>query len=250
MNPETPNNGTEAVVVPQAPEPPMQAPMAETVVSTSPPSAPVPEKSKSNRKLFMAIGVVVILLILAAVGVFAFMQMQKPAEEDEAMMPARNASSIADAGGEDEMGDWETYRNNIFQIKHPKGFEVNEGDGDIVTLLKLGKTQKEQTELYDGISLHFDPREIEGLTLLQYAQIRVDESKNLGSTIINDLSETSLGRHQGYTYTAEGLGTHTNIFLESDSGIFLIIVDSTVDPNDEGYKKIVDQILSTFQFTN
>ncbi|OGM06088.1 hypothetical protein A2125_00560 [Candidatus Woesebacteria bacterium GWB1_43_5] len=225
------------------------APMLETPVSqptqesTTPPAIEPSNNPhfaglRGARKLWMIIAAM--LLLLVAVGAAYLISKNQTTQPP----PTPEATTTPDP-----TADWETFENNIYRLKYPEGFEVNKDEGNVVTLLKLGPTQKEQTEFYDGISLNFDPREISGNSK-DYVEIRLEESRRLGSDITKEISEIEIGEYKGFTYSARGLGNSKYIFLESKSGLFLVITDSTVDPGNLGFTNVVDKIFSTFKFVD
>jgi hypothetical protein len=62
---------------------------------------------------------------------------------------------------------------------------------------------------------------------------------------------TSVNGNSGYVYTQEGLGTFKVYYVQSFDGSQTVeITDSTVDPTNQGYKDMADQILGSFDFVN
>ena len=153
--------------------------------------------------------------------------------------------------------NWKTYSNKnvIFTFKYPGNItlkEGEEGDSDI-TLTLFGPTQKMDTEAYDGIYLRFSlPFKLGSKSLKDYVQEKVNQDKAQPDivTVVKDLEGITIGDLKGYTYTISGLGIHKSIFLQSQFGSdnFVDISDSTADPTNQGYPKIVEQILASFKF--
>jgi hypothetical protein len=67
--------------------------------------------------------------------------------------------------------------------------------------------------------------------------------------VISSPTSININNYNGLTFTSSSLGIHKYIYLQSSDKIMLMeIVDSTNDPNKQGYQETVGQILSTFKF--
>src|SRR3989339_1457636 len=58
------------------------------------------------------------------------------------------------------LSDLKTHSLSSYQVSYPNDVNLAEDQGSITRLYKWGPTQKEGTELYDGFSISFEPREI------------------------------------------------------------------------------------------
>jgi len=149
------------------------------------------------------------------------------------------------------MTDWKTYTNDniVYTFSYPQDITLSEGN--MIKLLLKGPSQKESTELYDGIMLNFSlPFKIEELSLSDYVDQQIEKSLE-NAEVLEPKTEISINGLKGYTYTAQGLGIHKYIFLQSPEKSWTVeIINSTSDPSDQGFEKTVNKILKTFKFTN
>lgn len=122
----------------------------------------------------------------------------------------------------------------------------------LVNISKYGQTQGLDTELYDGYSFSIAKIALNSESLQKIAQdsISFNTSEFGQETLIKPLSTITIGGKTGYTYTIQSLGQYTHILLPLDEKSFLLITYSAPDPNNQGYQKIIDQILSTFEFVD
>lgn len=150
----------------------------------------------------------------------------------------------------DPTAGWKTYQSSTYAVKYPADFTVGQNQGSILAISKWGPTQKPQTEGYDGIFLSFTPLEI-GTTLTAYVEASIEEIKLQGvAELLSGPEDIIVNGYAGKTYTAQGLGIHRYLILSSKDGTMLMeIADSTADPGNLGFSKTVNQILSTFEFT-
>lgn len=150
----------------------------------------------------------------------------------------------------DPIAEWKTYSASTYEVKYPEEMTARIEEASVFYLSKWGPTQKKDTELYDGISLRFQPFELPDIDLEAYVQDKVQETETEGmAEIISPPVPINIGDYKGLTYTSRGLGTHKYIYIQSSDKIMLMeIIDSTVDPNNQGFQQITDQILSTFKF--
>ena len=150
----------------------------------------------------------------------------------------------------DPTAGWKSYLSNTYIVKYPDDFNAEQNDGSILTVSKWGPTQKPQTEGYDGIFLTFTPKEI-GSTLDAYVQTRIEEIKLQGvAELLSGPESIVINDYTGKTYTTQGFGINRYYIISSSDGvIFMEIRDNTIDPGKLGFSKTVNQILSTFKFT-
>lgn len=147
----------------------------------------------------------------------------------------------------DETETWQTYvsETHNLSIKHPADVEVRQNLDGSFSLTKIGPTQAEYTEFYDGISLIFNSTS-SGSNLKDYAQRKYDEAKTAPVTEeISSLNQTQVAGFQGYEYKVRAIGESIYIYLSQSDNRVLEIVNSTVDPTDQGFNAIANKILST-----
>ncbi len=145
--------------------------------------------------------------------------------------------------------EWKTYSSAQvgYSFRYPSYVELTEEN--VVRLSFWGPTQQANTEFYDGISLSFSlPFTIEGLSLEDYVDQQITMSRENGE-IETSKTPISINNNQGFSYVVSGLGSFKYIYLQSPNNEWVVeIVDSTVDPTNQGYIDTVQQILNSFQF--
>ena len=146
--------------------------------------------------------------------------------------------------------DWKTYSTSTYEVKYPSEIIPKEQEGSAVTFSKWGPTQKEGTELYDGYSVSFVPREIPNTTLESYVNAKIEEVKKQEvSKVTSGPNVKTINGYRGLSYVEEGLGTYTQIILESKDKIMFVEISVLVsDPGNLGFQEVVDNILSSFKF--
>ena len=145
---------------------------------------------------------------------------------------------------------WEVYESveHGFKIAHPPDVLQEPRPGEEVRFVKFGPTQQLGTELYDGISVSFDSGQVTGeggfeeFVRSEYVRLSADP----GASSVSDFGEVTVGAHTGYAFRESGLGEFTHVYLPKAGGSgYVHIVDSTVDPTDQGFVDMVRQMLDS-----
>jgi hypothetical protein len=155
------------------------------------------------------------------------------------------------AFGQDQMLDWKIHTESTYKFSYPPDADLTEQEASVVVLSKWGPTQTEATELFDGYSISFKPREApdKSLNVNSLTGNLIAEIENLGiSKVISGPDQIVIGKYEGLTFTEEGLGTFKHIILGDDQGILVEISTIVSDPGGLGFSEIVDMILSSFEF--
>lgn len=146
--------------------------------------------------------------------------------------------------------DWETFKSEDFgiSIRHPKDFEASETQ-EGVRIVKLGPTQSQGTELYDGISLLLKTGILENQNLEEFVDAEIAETKAQPiNAKVSEKREVQVLELPGFSYDVSSLGDARYIFLPKGPGGYLEIINSTIDPSNLGYQKTVDLIISSIEF--
>lgn len=191
-----------------------------------------------------------ILLILIAVGAFYFIFRPKTPDYSSRL------KETAQLQKEDVITvprDWPVYVNSQHKLslKHPPEITptIDIDNENMIAIVRKGPSQKEGTELYDGLSLKISSQKLpKGKTLKEVTQEAEQQSTENG-TITQTLKSTTISQLTSYTYSARGLGEHKYIYLPQGETNYVLIIDSTVDPSNQGFDKTVNQILSSIKFT-
>lgn len=239
----------------QNPEQPNQ-PQTPTPDPSPPPTPPPSEKKPVNWPFIGVSGLLVIALGIA--GFFAYQNYNlkqqepqvQPTPAPEISITSPTPTTNLPTPTPDQSADWKTYSTSTYQVKYPNDLTVREEEASTLILSKWGPTQKEDTELYDGIAVSFQPFEIPNIDLEAYVRLKIQETEAEGNAeVLSGPTQITIGDHVGFTYTAQGLGIHKYIYFQSADKVMLVeIIDSTNDPTEQGFQQIVDKIISTFTF--
>ena len=247
-------NQTPPVKTPQ-PTPPSQPVVKEPVHE-------VPGESVGKQRKTIIYPVVILLILISVIaGYLGYQNYQlKQQFKDQAIQtpqptempqetPAPTESPTETAN---PTANWKTHTASTYQVKYPNDITFKE-QGAAINLSMWGPTQKEGTELFDGFSITFESKEISNTTLETLIQARIDEINNQDlSEVVSGPDPITINNYKGLTYTEEGLGIFEHIILESgkENGMYMFISKLVSDPGNLGFSETVDQILSTFGFTN
>jgi len=154
--------------------------------------------------------------------------------------------------------DWNTYQKEgtPFTFKYPKNAVLWGREEGVIQISLWGPTQKSDGELGDGLSLRFYlPRTFEDKSLRDYVEaVRGEYAARESVVEISEVEEIILNGLSGYIFSTKCLGNQgaQHIYLQSphQPNVFVEIVDATLDPTNQGFKKIIEQILSTFELLN
>lgn len=206
---------------------------------------PVPvqleEKPKKSSGLALILSFTTIIATLIA-GFFYFQNMQLRSELQK-NLPSSTPTPIATP---DETADWKTYTevNYKFSFRYPKDIELNKNE--CISLRIVGPTQTGETEPFDGLYLNFCPKTLEDQTIDQW----IEKDLSGGGEITTPKTKISLNAYTAYTYELTGELRQKNIVIQSpiSKTQIILITDITQDPTNQGYEKLVNQILATFKF--
>lgn len=239
-----------------------------TKQSSSGAEAQPEQPSTNNNKLFVVTTVTVLLTTVIAGSAVYFWQKsaneraisdleQKIASLEAQILTTKKVeipqptSVLSPTPTPDLTEDWLTYSNSdiVYTFKYPSNVSLTEKNNTIQLYLQ-GPTQRQNTEFYDGIMLIFSlPFQIGNVSLSEYVDQEIEQSKQ-NADILEEKTKINVAGIEGFTYTAQGLGTSKYIYLQSSDKTWTVkIINGTNDPTNQGYNNTVDQILSTFKFT-
>lgn len=146
-----------------------------------------------------------------------------------------------------EVADWPTYTSDEigFTVNYPSDFQVIDTQPGAVTFLRLGPTQAQGTELFDGASITFDSGEFEGefedFVGAQWRTAQEDPT----TLSITDLSPLTINGVPGYGYSLSALGDFTVVYLPKGENEYLRISYIVADPGSLGFQEDTNTLLST-----
>jgi hypothetical protein len=251
--------------------------------ASTPPPPPPPKKPQARRSLLFP---VIIVLIVAVIGIIAYFwgqpirqrlanltqQTESTPTPAPTETPAATActlealicpdgSSVGRVGPNCEFApcpspatpavntqNWDTLQTTSFTLRYPEDFRIEE-EGSSYILTKAGPTQRAGTELYDGVAIIINWHDLDGASLSEYVDQHLAATKNDGiSTVVRGKEPITIGQYQGYSYVIEGLGQFTkNFIVKEGSNQALQIEYLVADDNNQGYQRVVDQVLASIQ---
>ncbi len=244
----------------QATTPTVPTTTGETSSSVAESNTHQPTPQKKSRTLVLIILFLALFdLTLGGLVVWRALQPTTRSIEESMTAPAVPAAQEAEEIIEEEViveqpdptADWEVYANEIFTVKHPTDVISREQQGGVLTLNKTAPGHPD-TELIDGLSLTFETHGNTNMTPIEFAQNKIKQSVDNGlGDLISGPEESIFNGYEAATYTFQGLGIYTNIVIKSPrNNSPIIISNGSVDPNNNGYQETVNQILSTFKFSD
>jgi len=189
---------------------------------------------------FILIGVLVLLL---ALGGAYYLGKSSPSSPT---LP-QPAVSTPTPSAIDQTANWERYQNVAYSIRYPSDFSISQTEPNIVRFEKWGPTQRADEPFFDGVVLSIDMNS-DGKTAGKFAESIIGRS--IGpSKLVKKPTPVTFAGVRGTAFALQALGTEEYIVLESPRGFVMSISYLVIDPGNRGYRKTLDQILSTFKFT-
>jgi len=226
--------------------------------ATSPVISPVPEApKKSNKKLFLIVGIIILVLVLVAGGIGAYFLMKGQSEVSPTPTPV---ATIVPTASPNPIADWETYTNTKygFSIRYPLPLEIFsedravvsgplEGNAVFITTIVNSDTVLPNTDApFDGFSVYVQSLgELKGASFDDYLSNErdsvVQSPRGLPSAAVKTVK---LGENTySYINSEQNL---TRYFIQSPDKQRIIIF-SRVNKSAE-FLKTFDQILESFEF--
>jgi hypothetical protein len=238
--------------------------MEETNINQNNPVRQAPtEKNQTTAKPKSRIPVLlipVLLLIIGLLGAYIFMNRDSEINNDSANKPSISPTTIPSVV---PSSDFETYINSNegWQIDYPKNEEVKvqthqstqigqNGLGEVVTFTKVGPTQAEGTEFYDGYSVTVGvKKKANDQTVMEFADKDSAPDPNIGTR--TPLKAVKINGHDGAETTVSGLGEVKLVYLEypvlTDRVYYIAIFSTGPGESDAEYDAITEQMLNSFK---
>lgn len=137
-----------------------------------------------------------------------------------------------------------------FEVTYPADYTFDDSDPSYPRLYKREEQARSQSELSDGVLIVFEKIALNGQTLEQLVDDRLQQASTDGSSeVVQPKEETSIGTSTGFEYELRGLGTAQYVYLQAsaDSDWALGITYTITDPETRGYEVEVNSILSTLE---
>lgn len=192
-----------------------------------------------------------ILILLAIIGIIGFVVISKSsipaplAPETQTPMPTINNSELKQGGSSlsDPVG--------VYSLLYPADYRFDsENEGTAMRIYKQGPTQRGQTEMYDGALAVFERIELGSLTMNEWVDAQISQASTDGiSELVEAKKPIKLNNYSGFSYAVRGLGVSTYWVIQKDASSPYAVRISTLvsDPENVGFQKEVDMILSTLE---
>lgn len=133
-----------------------------------------------------------------------------------------------------------------YSAQYPSDFDIRHQQG-YSTLVKLGPTQRDGTEMYDGVLINFIWHTLGGQTLESFVDTKISQvSDGPVGELMSGKTSAKLGEYDGFSYQVQGMGTYTEYFITKGNADSALQIEVLVeDPTSQGFQQRVNQILST-----
>lgn len=218
-----------------------------------------------NKGLAIAVAVLVGGLVLLVVGFWFASQRERVGLDGDvpAVSPTQavdltptQSSGVADPSPTIQVAvpdDWQRYANEDvgFLIHHPDSMEIESNPVGGVKFQMEGPTQRQGTELYDGISLTIQRGSFEAGSFDAFVQNEyVEEQDSPTNSGLSELRERTMLGRRGYEYVVTGLGEFTHVYLPLEGKRYAHIYYLVEDPEGDDFAQILSDMLSTLEFTD
>lgn len=193
------------------------------------------------------IGAFVIVLVLIFIGVFTLSRQDGNSPLIASPLPVD--STVVDklmAGGSSYADP-----KGVFTFLYPNDYKMDtQNNGQYIRFIKIGETQKGQTEIYDGVLIHFEVATLDDQSLSEFVDSRIIQVPADGSSeVVEQKQSVKIGNYSGYKYKVRSLGTSDYIVLAKDENASNAVIITTLiaDPQSKNYQGEVEASLLTIQ---
>lgn len=191
--------------------------------------------------------IILAIILISILGFFILKN--QPTSSPAQLQPSPTLPSTVPT--QTDLGSGSLYRdtNGIYTFRYPDDYILDTADPVHIRIYKRGDTQRPQSEMSDGALMVFETIELQGTSLESWVDIQINQSTADGtSEIIEPKRSITQNGYLGFQYSIRGLGTSQNIILQRDtsSRYAVIITYAVSDPENRGYQKELEAVLSSF----
>jgi len=139
-----------------------------------------------------------------------------------------------------------------FAIKYKSGFNITERqlqDRKLVRFMYVWPSQKNNTDLYDGIILTISQGSYnEYEDIKAFAEAEQNQVRQAGS-ITQSLEKTTFQSYDAYKYESETINKTQNILIDLWNSEFLSIGYGVFDPTGQWFQHILDEMLNSIDIS-
>lgn len=208
--------------------------------------------------VFLLVSISALVIIVGSVGTFWLSQNTSDSTPlksenknekkiDSSVTPrSETTENILRAGGSSYFDP-----QGLFTFLYPPDYKIDTQNNEQHTrIYKSGKTQQGQTEMYDGVIIVFERINLDAKTLNDWVDESIKNSTIDGTIeVIKPKKSTTVNGYPGFTYILKGLGESEYFVLQKDSNSNSAVSITTfvADPENVGFQKEVDAVISTLQ---
>jgi hypothetical protein len=197
----------------------------------------------------------IIFVVFILVGGYFLISRNKsssPAVNTNSPATIKNSTPQPTIDNNDLRAGGSSYRDpqGVYVFLYPAEYKLDTQDKQHARIYKIGTTQKGQTEIYDGVIVVFEAVNLEGQTLSNWVDNYLRTATTDGALdIVEPKKATTQNNYSGFTYSIRGQGIAKYYVLQKDSksNYAVIVTTSVNDPQNAGFQKEVDKILSTLE---
>ena len=154
----------------------------------------------------------------------------------------------ASAKAGDSTAGWKMYSEaNLYSFRYPTSVNIENLQETIQVKIPASIMKASGLELREGIFMQFKIIKIPSTNLTSYVNSEIAKSEGI---TYKNANAFKINTYNAYSYTAEAFATSRTFYIQHpiNQNTVVEIFDTSPDSTNPGYKKIVDQILSTFRF--
>ena len=190
----------------------------------------------------------ILIIVLLGVGIYyLFIKPKNLPDNDKNNFNDDQATNDVNLGGLDNMNSEELYENNElgFSVILKGDMSVKKDKENIVDFMYQGSSQKDNTELSDGVRIIVSRLSYNQSTpLLEFAE---ELALSEGGELVEELRLENKYEYATYTFSSKGQGIYQHLIALIYPGE---VFDISVFVSDQKYQLIADKFLESFIITD
>jgi len=190
----------------------------------------------------------ILIIVLLGVGIYyLFIKPKNLPDNDKNNFNDDQATNDVNLGGLDNMNSEELYENNElgFSVILKGDMSVKKDKENIVDFMYQGSSQKDNTELSDGVRIIVSRLSYNQSTpLLEFAE---ELALSEGAELVEELRLENKYEYATYTFSSKGQGIYQHLIALIYPGE---VFDISVFVSDQKYQLIADKFLESFIITD
>lgn len=194
----------------------------------------------------------VVVAVALSVGIYFLLIKKIPDSLPLASVTPSPAVSPSPAPEVNIPDDWSTYTSTKygFSLRYPSDVRHDlTTDGE--RFYKLGETQSEGTELYDGISVIIRSGSLGEQDFATFVdKAHTDIASDPVAPEVGEPYPVTIAGIKGIAFTVRSVGERTQLYLDKGNGEYLEILNGTVEPagGNQMLKATADKMISSIRY--